>query len=102
MRKLIISIAAAVAVVGVLSMGALTPSADAASYWGGTSSTTRYSPLLGSTQTTWSNGMSATSRYSPLLGSTQTTWSNGMSATSRYSPLLGSTRTTYSGYGYGG
>ena len=74
-------IAAAVAVVGVLSMGALTPSADAASYWGGTSSTSRYSPLLGSTQTTWSNGMSATSRYSPLLGSTQT---------------------TYSGYGYGG
>ena len=54
MRKLTISIAAAVAVVGVLSMGGLTPSAHAASYWGGTSSTSRYNSLLGSTQTTYS------------------------------------------------
>ena len=54
MRKFVMSIAAAVAVVGVLSMGALTPSADAASYWGGMSATSRYSPLLGSTQTTYS------------------------------------------------
>ena len=53
------------------------------------SATSRYSPLLGSTQTTWSNGMSATSRYSPLMGSTQTTWSNGMSATSRLQPASG-------------
>ena len=35
-------------------MGALTPSAHAASYWGGTSSTSRYNSLLGSTQTTYS------------------------------------------------
>jgi hypothetical protein len=101
MRKLIIAFVTVVLTVGVLSVGALTPSADAATYPSG-SATTRYNPLLGYSQTTFSNGTSATTRYNRLLDYNQTTFSNGTSATTRYNPLLGYSQTTYSGYGYGG
>jgi hypothetical protein len=98
MRKLIIAIAAAVATVGVLSVAVLTPSADAATYPGGTS-TTNYYPSLNMSTTRYPGGTSTTNYY-PSLNMSTTRYPGGTSTTNYY-PSLNMSSTSYSGYGYG-